>query len=48
MALVDIATPILTEATLVDQPRGIELEYRVIAIDKAGECSPSNTIEVVL
>jgi len=38
----------LTEATLVDQPQKTELEYRVIAINKAGEGSPSNTVMVVL
>jgi len=43
-----IATAILTEATLVEQPRGAELEYRVVAVNKAGEGLPSNTVEVVL
>ena len=37
-----------TEATLVAQPRGAELEYRIIAVNKAGESPPSNTVEVVL
>ncbi len=31
------------EATLVDQPKGKELEYRVIAVNKAGEGEPLNT-----
>jgi len=44
----DVATAIETEATLVDQPRGDELEYRVIAINKAGEGAPSNTEMVVM
>jgi hypothetical protein len=44
----DVATAIETEATLVDQPKGAELEYRVIAINKSGEGSPSNTVMVVL
>jgi hypothetical protein len=35
-------------STLVDQPKGKELEYRVIAINKSGEGSPSNTVMVVL
>jgi hypothetical protein len=39
---------IQTEATLVAQPKGIELEYRVIAVNKAGEGPPSNTVMVVL
>jgi len=43
-----IATAILTEATLVDQPEKIELEYRVIAINKAGESIESNSVLVVL
>lgn len=44
----DVATAILTEATLVEQPRGKELEYRIVAINKAGDGEPSNTAMVVL
>lgn len=44
----DVATAVTTEATLVEQPRGIELEYRIIAINKAGEGEASNTAMVVL
>ena len=44
----DIATAILSEITLVDQPEKTELEYRVIAVNKAGEGQPSNTVMVVL
>jgi len=39
---------IMTEATLVEQPKGKELEYRVIAVNKADEGQPSNTVMVVL
>ncbi len=44
----DVATAILTEITLVDQPEKTELEYRVIAVNKSGEGLPSNTVMVVL
>lgn len=44
----DVATAVISEATLVEQPRGKELEYRIIAINKAGEGEPSNTAMVVL
>lgn len=44
----DMATAILTEATLVEQPRGAQLEYRIIAVNKAGQGEPSNTVTVVL
>ncbi len=43
-----VATAILSEITLVDQPEKTELEYRVIAVNKTGEGPPSNTVEVVL
>jgi hypothetical protein len=39
---------IITEATLVEQPKGKELEYRIIAVNKAGEGQVSNTVMVVL
>ena len=44
----DVATAILTESTLVEQPEKTELEYRVIAVNKAGEGQVSNTVIVVL
>ena len=43
-----VATAILSEITLVDQPKRTGLEYRVIAVNKAGEGQASNTVEVVL
>jgi len=44
----DVATAVITEVTLVEQPRTKELEYRIIAINKTGDGSPSNTAMVVL
>ncbi|GAH86748.1 unnamed protein product [marine sediment metagenome] len=44
----DAATAVITEATLVEQPRGKELEYSIVAVNKAGEGEPSNTAMVVL
>ncbi len=44
----DVATAILSEITLVDQPEKTQLEYRVIAVNKAGEGQASNTVMVVL
>jgi len=32
----------------MNEPRGAELEYRIIAVNKAGEGAPSNTVMVVL
>lgn len=37
-----------TELALTEQERGKTLEYRVIAINKAGSSLPSNTVTVVL
>jgi len=44
----DVATAVITEATLVEQPEKTELEYRVIAINKSGEGQASDTVMVVL
>jgi hypothetical protein len=44
----DVSTAMDSEATLVDQPRGKELEYRAVAINKAGDGEPSNTVLAVL
>jgi len=44
----DVATALETETTLVDQPRGAQLEYRVTAVNKAGDGQESNTVAVVL
>jgi len=37
-----------TKASLKDQPRGVQLEYRVRAVNKGGQSEPSNTVAVVL
>ncbi len=42
------AVALETKALLKDQPRAVQLEYRIKAINKAGQSAPSNTIAVVL
>ena len=44
----EITASMETAATLLDQPRGIEWEYRVIAANKAGDGMPSNTVLAIL
>jgi hypothetical protein len=44
----DAATAVACEMTLLDQPRSKEFEYRVVAVNKAGEGEPGNTVVVVL
>jgi len=44
----DIATALETEITLKGQPRGVEFEYRIVAVNKAGDSPPSNTEMAVL
>jgi hypothetical protein len=43
-----VAIAIESEASLIDQPRGQQLEYRVKAVNAGGESVPSNTAAVVL
>ncbi|MDU9047606.1 MAG: fibronectin type III domain-containing protein [Candidatus Electrothrix sp. Rat3] len=43
-----VGTALETEITLNNQKRGKEHEYRVIAVNKAGESDPSNTVAAVL
>jgi len=44
----DVATAVECQITLDDQPRGMEFEYRIISVNKAGDGEPSNTVVVVL
>ena len=44
----DVNMALESEITLADQTRGTEWEYRVIAVNKAGEGVPSNTVMAVL
>jgi hypothetical protein len=44
----DVATAVISEATLVEQPKSKELEYRIIAVNKAGDGEAGNTVMVVL
>ncbi|MCI5227572.1 MAG: fibronectin type III domain-containing protein [Candidatus Electrothrix sp. AX2] len=43
-----VGTALETEITLNNQERGKEWEYRVIALNKAGESEASNTVTAVL
>lgn len=43
-----VGTALETETTLNNQEHGREWEYRVIAVNKAGESDPSNTVSAVL
>ena len=43
-----VGTALNNEINLLDQPRGIQMEYRVKAANVGGESMPSNTAAVVL
>ncbi|CAK8716696.1 hypothetical protein GCAAIG_06100 [Candidatus Electronema halotolerans] len=43
-----VPTALATEITLNNQEHGKEWKYRVIAVNKAGESGPSNTVTAVL
>jgi hypothetical protein len=43
-----VSVALVSEATLSNQERGKDWEYRVIAVNKAGEGIPSNTVAAVL
>ena len=44
----DVGTSVETAHLLSGQPRGIEFEYRLLAVNKAGAGQPSATVTVVL
>lgn len=44
----DVGMAVETEILLNGQERGLQLEYHVIAVNKAGEGKPSNIVTVVL
>jgi hypothetical protein len=44
----EASSSIISEASLFDQPRGIELEFAVVGANKAGESEPSNSITITL
>ncbi|MHC4692064.1 MAG: fibronectin type III domain-containing protein [Planctomycetota bacterium] len=43
-----VGTALNNEISLDSQPRGIQMEYRVMAVNNGGESMPSNTAAVVL
>ena len=43
-----VGVSLSTEYNLTGQPRGVDLEYRIIGINKGGESLPSNSIALVL
>ena len=43
-----VGTSLNNEITLTDQPRGIQLEYQVKAVNTGGISTPSNTVAIVL
>ena len=43
-----VGIAIESESTIMNQLRGVQLEYRIIAVNKAGDSEPSNTAMVVL
>lgn len=44
----DVAMSLTTELTLGEQARGTDWEYRVLAVNKAGESDASNIVEATL
>lgn len=44
----DAGSAIKSEISLNDQPKGVELEFRIVSVNNAGESVPSNSVMVVL
>jgi len=44
----DVGLAVESEITLMNQERGKQWEYRVLAVNKAGEGQPNNTVMAVL
>jgi len=44
----DLATAVDNECLLSDQPRGIEYDLRILAVNRSGASRPSDTVTVVL
>jgi hypothetical protein len=47
-AWVDCGMSVTTEKTLTNQPKGLMLEYHVIAVNLAGDSSPSNVVGLTM
>ena len=44
----DVGMSVETELLVSDQERGVDLQFHVIAVNRAGEGGPSNIVRVVL
>jgi len=44
----NVGTALDTELLLSNQERGVELEYHVVAVNRAGKANPSNAVRVTL
>ena len=47
-AWAEVGSAFPSEYTLINQPKGIELEYCIVSSNRAGDATPSNTVMVVL
>jgi hypothetical protein len=44
----EFATVVISAVTSIEQPRGKELKYRFVTVNKAGDAELSNIIMIVL